>query len=73
MFKIKDDYELELQTPETMKVFGNTHKKINKSRNRENMPTLEVIEEVLVQWNLADNQYQQKFEVLYNFSWQHKT
>ena len=73
MFKIKDDYELELQTPETMKVFGNTHKKINKSRTRENVPTLEVIEEVLVQWNLADNQYQQKFEVLYNFSWQHKT
>ena len=32
------------------------------------MPTLEVVEVVLVQRNLADNQYQQKSEVLYTFT-----
>ena len=32
------------------------------------MPSLEVVEVVLVQRNLVDNQYQQKSEVLYTFS-----
>ena len=32
------------------------------------MPSLEVFEVVLVQCNLADNQYQQKLEVLYTFT-----
>ena len=32
------------------------------------MPTLEVVEVLLVQRNLADNQYQQKSEVLYTFT-----
>ena len=31
------------------------------------MPSFEVVGVVLVQCNLADNQYQQKSEVLYNF------
>ena len=31
------------------------------------MLSLEVVEVVLVQCNLADNQYQQKSEVLYTF------
>ena len=32
------------------------------------MPSLEVVEIVLVQCNLVDNQYQQKSEVLYTFT-----
>ena len=36
-------------------------------KNGENVPSLEVVEIVLVQCNLVDNQYQQKSEVLYNF------
>ena len=32
------------------------------------MPSLEVVEVVLVQCNLVDNQYKQKFEVLYTFT-----
>ena len=68
VFKIKDECKLELQTPETMKVFGNTKKVINKSRNGGNVPTLEVTEVVLVQCNLANNQYKQKAEVLYTFT-----
>ena len=33
VFKIKDGYKLELQTPETMKLFGSTKKLIDKTKN----------------------------------------
>ena len=67
MFKIKDGYKLELQRPKTMRLFGGT-KNINKqSKNSENVPSLEVVEVVLVQCNLVDSQYQQS-EVLYTFT-----
>ena len=59
VFKIKDGYKLELQRPETMKLFGSTKKTIGKTKNRANKPSLEVVEIVLVQCNLLDNQYQQ--------------
>ena len=48
-FKIKDGYKLELQTPETMKVFGSTKKLIGKTKNGEKVPSLEAVEVVLVQ------------------------
>ena len=67
MFKTKDGYKLELQTPVTKKLFGSTKNLIDKTKNGENMTSLEVIEIVLVQCNLVDNQYQQKSEVLYTF------
>ena len=67
MFKIKDEYKLELQTPETIKLFGSTKKLIDKTKNGENVPSLEVVEVVLFKGNLLDNQYQQKSEVLYTF------
>ena len=63
MFKIKDGYKLELQTPETMNFFPSTKNLIDKIKNGENMPNLEVVEVVLVQCNVVDNQYQQKSEV----------
>ena len=68
MFKIKDGYMLELQTPETMKFIGSTKKIIDKTKNWENVPSLEVAEVALVQHNLVDNQWQQKSEVLYTFT-----
>ena len=40
VFKIKDGYKLELQTPETMKLFGSTKKLIDKIKNREKVPSL---------------------------------
>ena len=43
-----------------MKLFGSTKKLIDKTKNREKV--------VLVQCNLVDNQYQQKYEVLYTFT-----
>ena len=64
VFKIKDGYKLELQTPETVKLFDSTKKLIDKTKNGENVPSFEVIEVVLVQRNLVDNQYQQKSEIL---------
>ena len=54
--------------PETMKLFGSTKKLIYKTKNGENVPSLEVVEIVLIQCNLVDNQYQQKSEVLYTFT-----
>ena len=68
VLKIKDRYKLELQTPETIKLFGSTKKLIDKTKNGENVPSLEVGEVVSIQCNLVDNHYQQKSEMLYTFT-----
>ena len=57
MLKIKDAYKLELQTSETMKLFGTTRKLINKTNNVKYVLSLELVEVVLVQCSLGDNQY----------------
>ena len=62
VFKIKYGYKPELQA-----LFGSTKKITDKTKNGENVPSLEVIKVILVQCNLGDNQYQQKLEVLYSF------
>ena len=67
VFKIKDGYKLELQTPETLRLFGSTKKLIDKTENRENVPSLEAVEIVLAQYSLEYNEYQQKSEVIYSF------
>ena len=41
-----------------MKLFGSTKELIDKTKNGEDLPSLEVVEVVLVQYNLVDNQYQ---------------
>ena len=46
VFKIKDGYKLELQTPETIKIFRSTKKLIGKTKNRENVTSLEIVEVV---------------------------
>ena len=51
-----------------MKLFGSTERLIYKKKNRENVPSLEIVEVDLVQCNIADNQYQQKSELLYTFT-----
>ena len=45
-----------------MKLFGSTKKLINKTKKGEKVPSLEVVQVVLVQCNLLDNQYQQKLK-----------
>ena len=67
MCKIKDGYKLELQMPETIKLFDSTKKIIdNTNNNGENVSGLEVTEVVLVfmQCNLIDSQYQQKSKII---------
>ena len=66
-FKIKNGYYLELLTPKTMKLIGNTESKITKYRNGENVPHLEIVELVLVHCNLVNNDYQQDSRILYTF------
>ena len=57
-FKIKNGYYLELLTPETMKLLGSTESKITKNKKGENVLHLEVVELVLVHYNLVNNDYQ---------------
>ena len=59
VFKIKDRYKLELQTPNTIKVIWLQKKLIDKTKNI--VPILELAEVVLEQCNFVDNQYQQSF------------
>ena len=55
VFKIKDGYKLELQTSETMNLFGSIKKLIGKTKNGEKVPSLQVVKIDLVQCNLVDN------------------
>ena len=67
MFTLKDGYKLEFQGPET-KLLGITKKLIDSRRNGENVLSFQVVQVVLVQCNLADNQNQEKSEVLHTFN-----
>ena len=47
-----------------MKLFGSTNKLTDKAKDREN----DAKSWIGLLWNLVDNQYQQKSEVLYTFT-----
>ena len=64
MIKIKTGYYLELLTPETMKLLGNTESKITKD---ENVPYLGITEVVLIHCNVVSISYQQHSRVLCTF------
>ena len=67
MFKIKDGYNLEWQMPQVIKLFRYTKKIKRQNLKIEQSP--EVIKVALVQCNLVDNQYQQKFwGVIYSYT-----
>ena len=66
-FRIKTWYYLELLTFETMKLLGNTKKKITKNEHGENILYLEITEVVLVHCNTVNNNYQHNSRVLYTF------
>ena len=66
-FKTKNEYSLELLTPETMKLLGSTENKITKNKNGENVPHLKITELVLVHCDIVNNDYQQDSKVLYTF------
>ena len=67
VFKIKDGYKLELLTPETMKLLGSTKKVVDKDKNGERVPKLEIAEVVFVNCNLVKNDYQHTSKVLFTF------
>ena len=46
------------------KLFSSTKKLIEKTKNWENWPSLEIVEVVLVQCGLVDNQYIKNSEIL---------
>ena len=66
-FKIKNGYYLELLKHETMKLLGSTKSKITKDKNGENVSHLEIVELVLVHFNLVNNDYQQDSRILFTF------
>ena len=66
-FKTKTECYLELLTPEAMKLLGSTKIKITKNENGENVPYLEIIEVLLIHYNVVNNSYQQNSRVLYTF------
>ena len=53
--------------PETMKLLGSTEIEINKDRNGENVPHLEITKVVLVYCNIVTNDYQRDSRFLYTF------
>ena len=67
VFKIKTGYQLELLTPETMKLLGSAKKYVDKDKNGENVQKLESTEVVLVHCNLVKNDYQHTSKVLFMF------
>ena len=68
VFEIKNGYKLELQTPESRKLFSSIKELINKIKKWGNMPSLEVVETVSFQCNLIDNQYQKKAGIIIHVS-----
>ena len=50
-----------------MKLLGGTQKVVDKDKNRENVPNLEIVQVVLVHCNLVKNDYQHTSKVLFTF------
>ena len=67
VFRIETGYELELITPETMRLLGSTKKDVDKDKDGENVPKLESVEVALVHCNLVKNNYQHTSKVLFAF------
>ena len=59
MFRRKTRYYLELLMLEKMKLVRSTKSKINKGKNGENVPHLEISELVSIHCNIVNNDYQQ--------------
>ena len=68
LLKMKDGHKLELRTPETMKLFGSTKELTGKTKKGENVPSLQVIEAVLVQCNFVIININMSISILYAFT-----
>ena len=67
ILKIKTGLNIELLTPETMKLLGSTENNIRKDKYGENVPHLEINEVVLVHCNFFNKDFHQDSGVLYAF------
>ena len=67
-FRINSGYILELLIPKTMELLGSKNKNINKDKNDENLPLLQIPEVVLINSNVVNNDYQQDLRILYTFA-----
>ena len=67
VFKIKTSYKLELLTPETVRLLGSAKKVVDKDKNGEIVPKLEIVEVILVHCNFVRNDYQHTSKVLFTF------
>ena len=67
ILKIKTGLNIELLTPETMKLLGSTENNIRKDKYGENVPHLEINEVVLVNCNIFNKDFHQDSRVLYAF------
>ena len=66
-FKIKTGYYIEFLTPETMKLFQSTNRKITKDENGKYVPYWKITELVLFHCNIVNNNYLQNSRDLYTF------
>ena len=66
-FRIKTGYKLELLTNETMRLLGDGPT-TDTTKNGENVPRLEIVRNVLVFCNLAENVYLQDSQLLFSFA-----
>ena len=64
---MKTEYYFELLMLETMKLLVNIKNKINKDKDGENVPHLEITEAVLGHCNIVNNDYQHDSRVMYKF------
>ena len=67
VFIIKTGYELELLSPETMKVLGSAKNDVDKDKDGEDVPKIEPVEVILVHCNLVNNSYQKASKVFFTF------
>ena len=67
IFKIKSGYKLELLSKETMALLGSSSNAIDRDKDGELVPKLEVVEVFLVHCNLVNNNYQQASKLLFPF------
>ena len=66
-FEIKRGLNLDVSSPETMKLLGSIRIKITKDENGENAPHLKTTEVVLVHCNIASDDYQDDSNRLANW------
>ena len=66
-FKIKTGYHLQILTPNTMKLLGNTNSKRTQDENGKNVIHLEINEVVLVHCNIVNNDHQHDSNDLFIF------